>query len=88
MERDCDAITVNEAMESASQDELKGILAYVEEPLVSTDFNGDSHSSIFDAPLTKVIGKKMVKVFTRYDNEWGYSSRLADVTAFIAARLK
>ena len=88
VERDCDAITVNEAMESASQDELKGILAYVEEPLVSTDFNGDSHSSIFDAPLTKVIGKKMVKVFTWYDNEWGYSSRLADVTAFIAARLK
>jgi glyceraldehyde 3-phosphate dehydrogenase len=88
VERDCDAITVNKAMESASQDELKGILVYVEEPLVSTDFNGDPHSSIFDAPLTKVIGKRMVKVFTWYDNEWGYSSRLADVTAFIAARLK
>jgi glyceraldehyde 3-phosphate dehydrogenase len=88
VERDCDADTINEAMERASWDELKGILAYVEEPLVSIDFNGDPHSSIFDAPLTKVIGKRLVKVFTWYDNEWGYSSRLADVTAFVAARLK
>jgi glyceraldehyde 3-phosphate dehydrogenase len=88
VERDCDAPTVNAAMQRASQEELKGILAYVEEPLVSTDFNGDSHSSIFDAPLTKVVGKRLVKVFTWYDNEWGYSSRLADVTAFIAARLE
>jgi glyceraldehyde 3-phosphate dehydrogenase len=88
VERDCDAATVNEAMERASQEELNGILAYVEEPLVSTDFNGDPHSSIFDAPLTKVIGKRLVKVFTWYDNEWGYSCRLADVTAFIASRLK
>ena len=88
VERDCDATTVNAAMEHASQQELKGILAYVEEPLVSADFNGDAHSSIFDAPLTKVIGKRLVKLFTWYDNEWGYSSRLADVTALIAARLK
>ena len=61
VESDCDAATVNAAMQRASQEELKGILAYVEEPLVSTDFNGDSHSSIFDAPLTKVIGKRLVK---------------------------
>ena len=88
VERDCDATTVNLEMEHASREELKGILSYVEEPLVSADFNGDPHSSIFDAPLTKVIGKRLVKVFTWYDNEWGYACRLADVTAFIAARLK
>ena len=55
--------------------------------VVSVDFNGNPHSSIFDAPLTKVIDKRLVKIFSWYDNEWGYSNRLADVTAFVAAKL-
>ena len=87
VERDADEKAVNAAMKKAAEGELKGILAYCEEPLVSADFNGNSHSSIFDAPLTKVMGKRLVKVFSWYDNEWGYSCRLADVTALVAARL-
>jgi len=87
VERDADDKAVNAAMKKAAKGELKGILAYSDEPLVSTDFNGNSHSSIFDAPLTKVMDKRLVKVFSWYDNEWGYSNRLADVTAYVAARL-
>ena len=55
--------------------------------LLSIDFNNNPHSSIFDAPLTKVTGKRLVKIFSWYDNEWGYSNRLADITAFVAAKL-
>ncbi len=51
-------------------------------PWYRVDFNGNPHSSIFDAPLTKVLGKRLVKIFSWYDNEWGYSNRLADVTAY------
>lgn len=87
-ERDCDATAVKAAMKRAADRELKGILAYVEEPLVSVDFNGDPHSSIFDAPLTKVVDKRLVKVFAWYDNEWGYSNRLVDITAFVATQLR
>ena len=87
LERDADEKQINAAMKEAAEGELKGILAYCEEPLVSSDFNGDSHSSIFDAPLTKVMNRRMAKVFSWYDNEWGYSCRLADVAAFAAARL-
>jgi glyceraldehyde 3-phosphate dehydrogenase len=85
--RDTDEAEVNRAMKAAAEGSLRGILAYSEEPLVSSDFNGDSHSSTFDAPLTKVLDKRLVKVFSWYDNEWGYSCRLADITAYIAARL-
>jgi glyceraldehyde 3-phosphate dehydrogenase len=87
LERDADADAVNEAMRKAAEIELKGILQYSEEPLVSIDFNNNPHSSIFDAPLTKVLGKRLVKIFSWYDNEWGYSNRLADVTAFVADKL-
>ena len=87
VERDTDDKAVNAAMKKAAEGELKGILAYSDEPMVSIDFNGNSHSSIFDAPLTKVMDKRLVKVFSWYDNEWGYSCRLADVTAHVAARL-
>jgi len=87
VERDCDEKAVNVAMKQAAAGELKGILEYSEAPLVSIDFNNNPHSSIFDAPLTKVLDRRLVKVFSWYDNEWGYSNRLADVTAFIAARL-
>jgi glyceraldehyde 3-phosphate dehydrogenase len=87
VERDADESSVNAAMKKAAAGELRGILAYSDEPLVSVDFNGDPHSSIFDAPLTKVLGKRLVKIFSWYDNEWGYSNRLADVTAFVASKI-
>jgi glyceraldehyde 3-phosphate dehydrogenase len=72
---------VNAAFKEAAGRELKGILAYTELDLVSVDFNGNSHSSIFDAPFTKVIEGGLVKVLAWYDNEWGYSCRLAELTA-------
>jgi glyceraldehyde 3-phosphate dehydrogenase len=87
VERDADEKSINAAMKKASEGELRGILAYSEEPLVSVDLNGDPHSSIFDGPLTKVLGKRLVKIFSWYDNEWGYSNRLADVTAFVASKI-
>jgi glyceraldehyde 3-phosphate dehydrogenase len=87
VERQCDEKSVNAAMKEAAEGELKGILEYSEAPLVSIDFNHNPHSSIYDAPLTKVIDHRLVKVFSWYDNEWGYSNRLADVTAYVAARL-
>ncbi len=87
LERDADEKSINAAMKAAAEGELKGILAYSEAPLVSVDFNGNPHSSIFDALLTKVIGNRLVKVFSWYDNEWGYSNRLADITAFVADKL-
>lgn len=73
-----DIDTINEAFKKASENELKGILAYTEDPIVSIDIVGNPHSSIFDAKLTSVIGN-MVKVVGWYDNEIGYSSRLGDL---------
>src|ERR1700689_4729803 len=87
VEKDTDVKSVNAAMKAAAEGPLKGILADTEAPLVSVDLNGDEHSSIFDAPLTKVIGKRMVKIFSWYDNEWGYSNRLPDIAAFVADQL-
>jgi len=74
---------VNQAFQSAAEGSLKGILNYCEEPLVSMDCKGDPASSIFDALSTMVIGGNMVKVLAWYDNEWGYSCRLADMAAYI-----
>jgi glyceraldehyde 3-phosphate dehydrogenase len=71
---------VNQALQQAAQGPLKGILAYNDAPLVSIDFNGDAHSSIFDATLTKVIDGSLVKVCAWYDNEWGFSNRMIDTT--------
>ncbi len=87
VEKDADEKSVNSAMKAAAEGPLKGILAYSEAPLVSIDLNGNPHSSIFDAPLTKVSGKRLVKIFSWYDNEWGYSNRLADIAAFVAGKL-
>jgi len=87
LNKDADEKSVNAAMKAAADGPLKGILQYCAEQLVSSDFTGNSHSSIFDAPLTKVIDKRLVKIFSWYDNEWGYSNRLADVTAYVARRL-
>jgi len=77
---------VNDAFKAAAAGPLKGILEYTEEPLVSTDFRGDSNSSIIDGLLTMVLGGNMVKVLAWYDNEWGYSCRIADLANFIAQK--
>ncbi len=75
---------VNAALKKASEEgSLKGYLAYTDKPLVSKDFNGDSHSSIVDALSTMVIEEKMVKVVSWYDNEWGYSNRVVDLTSYL-----
>jgi len=75
---------VNAALKEAAEGDLKGILAYTEEPLVSTDYNGDAHSSTIDALSTMVMEGNMVKVLSWYDNETGYSSRVVDLAAYIA----
>ena len=86
LSRDADIAAINQAMKTAAASDLKGILKYCDKPLVSTDFNRDPCSSILDAPLTKVIGTRLAKVFAWYDNEWGYANRLVDVTAYIASK--
>ena len=77
---------VNAAFKSAADGALKGILEYVEEPLVSIDFRGNPHSSIIDAPYTNVMDGDFVKILAWYDNEWGYSNRCVDLLAFIAKK--
>ncbi|WP_102399895.1 type I glyceraldehyde-3-phosphate dehydrogenase [Haloimpatiens massiliensis] len=78
---------INNAFKKASENELKGILGYSEEPLVSIDYRGDERSSIVDGLSTMVMGDKMVKIISWYDNEYGYSNRLADLTKYVADRL-
>src|SRR5438874_8148318 len=78
--------SVNNAFKQAAAGALKGILEYTEEPLVSMDFRGDSHSSIVDGLSTMVVGGNMVKVVAWYDNEWGYSCRIADLVHFLAEK--
>ncbi len=77
---------VNTVLKNAANEELKGILAFSEEPLVSIDFRGNSNSSIVDAENTKVINGNLVKILTWYDNEWGYSCRVRDLIKFIAGK--
>ncbi|SFE18918.1 glyceraldehyde 3-phosphate dehydrogenase [Actinopolyspora alba] len=78
---------VNEAFKAAAADgQLKGILRYSEDPIVSSDIEGDPASTIFDAPLTKVIGNE-VKIVGWYDNEWGYSNRLVDLADLVGSKL-
>ncbi|MDK2992835.1 MAG: hypothetical protein PWP48_2068 [Clostridiales bacterium] len=74
---------VNAALKAASEGPMKGILGYTEEPLVSVDFRGDERSSIVDASLTMVMDDDMVKVVAWYDNEWGYSNRIADLINYV-----
>jgi glyceraldehyde 3-phosphate dehydrogenase len=74
---------VNAAFRAAAEGSMKGILGYSEEPLVSMDLKGDPRSSIVDAQLTNVIGGNLVKVVSWYDNEWGYSNRMADLAKFL-----
>lgn len=84
--RDTTVEEVNEIVKKAAEGELKGILAYSEDPLVSTDIVTDPHPSIFDAGLTKVLGDQ-VKVVAWYDNEWGYSNQLVTITEYVGERL-
>ncbi len=84
VEKETSTEEVNQVLKDAANEELKGILAFSEEPLVSIDFRGNSNSSIVDAENTKVIGGTMVKVLSWYDNEWGYSCRVRDLVKFIA----
>ncbi|HYN84438.1 MAG TPA: type I glyceraldehyde-3-phosphate dehydrogenase [Pyrinomonadaceae bacterium] len=86
VERDTTTEEVNTALKDAAGEELSGILAYSEEPLVSVDFRKNPNSSIVDAEYTKVIGGNMVKVLSWYDNEWGYSCRVRDLIKYLAGK--
>jgi len=77
---------VNAALKAAAEGELKGILEYTSDPVVSSDMLRNPHSSIVDAGLTKVMDGDLVKVVAWYDNEWGYSSRVVDLIAFLAKK--
>ena len=87
LEKDVSEDDVNMALKNAAEGELKGIMGYTEELLVSMDFKGNPLSSIIDSDLTKVMGGNMLKIVTWYDNEWGYSSRTVDMAALIAKSL-
>ncbi|MPM79598.1 Glyceraldehyde-3-phosphate dehydrogenase [bioreactor metagenome] len=87
LEKSATAEEINAAFKTASEGELKGILGYTDEPLVSMDFKGDERSSIVDGLSTMVMDGNLVKVVSWYDNEWGYSNRLADLTKYVADRL-
>lgn len=78
---------INFALKEAAEGKLKGILGYSEEPLVSVDYKGDCRSSIVDGLSTMVIGDNMAKVIAWYDNEWGYTCRVADLVKYVAERL-
>ena len=77
---------VNAALKAAAEGPLKGILAYTEDPVVSSDMLHNPNSSIVDADMTKVLGGNLVKVLAWYDNEWGYSCRVVDLLAFVTAK--
>ena len=77
---------INDAYKQAAAGSLNGILAYTDEPLVSSDFRGDFHSAIVDGLSTMVLGGNMVKILSWYDNEWGYSCRIADLAHFVAEK--
>jgi glyceraldehyde 3-phosphate dehydrogenase len=87
LERPASVEELNAAFRSAAAGPLDGILGVSDEPLVSSDFRGDSRSSIIDAASTMSLGGDFVKVIAWYDNEWGYSCRVADLVAYVAARL-
>ncbi len=86
VEKETSTEEVNRVLKDAANEELRGILAFSEEPLVSMDFKRNSNSSIVDAEYTKVINGKLIKVLSWYDNEWGYSCRVRDLIKFIASK--
>ncbi|MDO5717851.1 MAG: type I glyceraldehyde-3-phosphate dehydrogenase [Tissierellia bacterium] len=85
LEKEATKEEINAALKEASENELKGILGFAEEPLVSIDYQGDPRSSIVDADLTMVNGN-MAKIVSWYDNEWGYSNRVVDLAKFVASK--
>ena len=88
LKRDTTKEEINEVFKRAAADPFyQGILTVTEEPLVSTDFKGNSHSSIVDLELTNVVGGNLIKVVAWYDNEWGYSNRLVEIVADVAANI-
>ncbi len=86
VEKDTSVDAVNQVFKVSAEGPLKGILQYNTDPLVSRDFNGNPHSCIFDATLTAVIDKQLVKTFGWYDNEWGYSNRVIDLLEYVAKK--
>lgn len=88
LKKDTTVKEINAAFKKASENEMKGILGYTEEPLVSIDYRGDSRSSIIDGLSTMAMGSRMFKIVSWYDNEWGYSSRTVDLVDFIANKMK
>lgn len=84
LSKDVTVEMINAAMKKAAAGELKGILEYCEDPIVSTDIIGNTHSSIFDSALTYTLDKRMVKTVSWYDNEWGFSNRMVDLVEMIA----
>ena len=87
LEKEITAEAINQALKEASEGELKGILEYTEEPLVSSDFIGNSHSAIVDGQLTMVVGDSQAKIMAWYDNEWGYSCRVVDLVKLLVRSL-
>jgi glyceraldehyde 3-phosphate dehydrogenase len=83
LKKDTTAEELNRSLKSHAEGNLKGILSFCEEPLVSIDFNGNPHSSIVDGPSTKMIGKRMAKILSWYDNEWGFSNRMVELMLFV-----
>ena len=86
IDSDVTAEEINDAYREAAATSMQGIMDVTDEPLVSSDFRGDSHSAILDSLSTIVIGGNMVKVLAWYDNEWGYSCRVADLAQFMASK--
>src|SRR5467141_4556204 len=87
VEKQTSSEEVNGALKAAASAELRGILEFCEEPLVSADFKGNPHSSIVDSGYTRVVGTNCAKILAWYDNEWGYSSRCRDLVQFLASKL-
>lgn len=87
LSKDITESDINEALKKASEEELRGILHYIEEPLVSIDFNGSPYSCIVDSLLTKVIEGRLAKVISWYDNEYGYSCRLRDLVLYLMEKI-
>lgn len=88
LKKDTTVKEINSVFKQASENEMKGILGYSEEPLVSIDYKGDSRSSIIDGLSTMSMGSRMFKIVSWYDNEWGYSSRTVDLVDFISNKMK
>ena len=86
LDKEATAETINEALKNAAANELNGIMGFSEEPLVSVDYKQDCRSSIVDGLSTMVMEGKMAKIVSWYDNEWGYSNRVADLISYIVEK--